>query len=155
MDYAELNRIYQPLEQKLNILQQMLHDLPYRIRTGWFSGHYYRNDQGEWERSSFPIPEVDLINLCDIEIHFDRICVTTKLSRDDALSFPYEILTGYSYETYGGQDYLLDFPASSRNHAILQSSEIEIGFTFSLNFDVDRKEITDLVTLLIREGFYY
>lgn len=155
MDYAELNRIYQPLEQKLNILQQMLHDLPYRIRTGWFSGHYYRNDQGEWERSSFPIPEVDLIDLCDIEIHFDKLCVTTKLSRNDALSFPYEILSGYSYETYGVEDYLLDFPQENRISAIRQSREKEIGFTFFMDFDSDSREIIDLIVLLIREYFYY
>lgn len=155
MDFSELNRAYQPLERKLSELQRLLSYLPYSIRTGWFSGHFYRNDQGEWERSSFPIPEVDVVDLCDIEIHFDKLCVTTKLSRDDALSFPYEILSGYSYETYGVEDYLLDFPAKNRITDILQSKEAEIGFTFSLDFDADNKEIIDLIVLLIREHFYY
>ena len=38
---------------------------------------------------------------------------------------------------------------------LLACNEPELGFSFTLPFDVDGAEILELVQLLRREGFYY
>lgn len=156
----KLNSVYHPLEDKQTQICKGLAALPFRLRTGWFNGHYYRNAQGEWERSSFPIPEVDVLDLCDVEIHFEHICITTKLTRTKALEYSYEKLTPYTFEVYGVKDYLLDFfregtAVAKLKQNIRASREEEIGFSFSMPFDSDTDQIVSLILLLRDEGFYY
>lgn len=157
---SQLNHVYRPLENKLLELQSALANLPYKLRSGWFNGHYYRNCEGIWTRNAFPLPEVDVVNLCDIEIHFDHICITTKLHRKEALEYRFDVLSKYKFEVYGVKNYLLDFyreGLSRENivYSILQSNEDEIGFSFILPLEGSIDHILSLVYLLHQEGFHY
>ena len=155
-----INAFYLPLEAKQRDIRSAVSELPYRIVVGWYNGHYRKNSCGEWERSAYPIPEVDLMGLCDIEIHFDGICVSTKLLRDKALDCTFDRFSDLQFEAHGVQDFLLDFywkgitlEAMKRN--IRESQETEIGITFYLPFDSDADRIRHLLLSLRDEGFYY
>ena len=101
-----------------------------------------------------------MIDLCDVEIHFDKIVVTTKLKRETALSYSFEKLTDYRFEAYGVEEYLNDFyrPGESlrlMKDKIAASGEKEIGFSFEFPFETEGEQMFEFVKLLQREGFYY
>ncbi|MBP3377253.1 MAG: hypothetical protein J6L96_00745 [Clostridia bacterium] len=62
---AFLNSIYQPLEEKQNKIIRILKDID-NVKYGWYNGHYNKNNENKWIRNSFPIPEVNIMGLCDI-----------------------------------------------------------------------------------------
>lgn len=118
------------------------------------------DETGNWFRESCPIPVIDVKGLCNIEIPFDKITISTKLKRSAALAYPFEKFAGYEFEAYGVNDYLADFYHSGQTLQELQKNiracdEKEIGFSFVFPFDVDEKQIFEFVKLLRREGFYY
>ncbi len=155
----EINAAYYRLETKQ---AEIVRALPRRIFepvSGWYNGHYHRNSAMDWVRESFPIPVVSVNGLCDIEIQFDQISVSTKLKRDAALAYSFEKFAGYEFEAYGVEDYLADFyhagqPAQKMKESIRASGETEIGFSFAFPFEAEGKQIFEFVTLLRREGFY-
>ena len=58
------------------------------------------------------------------------------------------------------EDYLADFyhpgqTIEELKENLLACNEPELGFSFTLPFDVDGAEILELVQLLRQEGFYY
>lgn len=57
----------------------------------------------------FPIPVITNKGTCDIEINLDQISITTKLTRNGALSYDFEKVKAYSFEAYGVKNYLDDF----------------------------------------------
>lgn len=155
-----LNEAYSRLEAKQREINAALLRQTSQIKSGWYNGHYQRAADGEWVRNAFPIPEVDVIDLCDIEIHYDRISVTTKLKRDAALAYSFDKLMDYEFEAYGVEDYLGDYyhPGQSAQELkdnINACSETEIGFSFTFPFDVRADQLFEFVELLRREGFYY
>lgn len=99
-------------------------------------------------------------NICDIEIQFDKITVSTKLKRDAAIEYSFDKFVGHEFEAYGVEDYLADFyhPGQTvpklKEH-IRASDETEIGFSFVFPFEVDGEQIFEFVKLICREGFYY
>lgn len=111
-------------------------------------------------RDAFPIPVIMVKGLCDIEIQFDRISVSTKLKREMALEYPFDKLMDNEFEAYGVEDYLSDYyhPGQSVQKLkdnISASSEVEIGLSFLFPHDVTGQKIFEFVKLLRREGFYY
>ena len=65
----EMNTVYAGLDEKHSEIACALTHRMFKLRSGWFNGHYYRKDDGSWCLSYCPIPEVDVIDLCDVEIH--------------------------------------------------------------------------------------
>lgn len=108
MDKQRLNEIYYPLDLKQAELDALFCG-DFRLESGWYNGHYHKNETGNWCRESYPIPVIGVKGLCDIEIPFDKISVSTKLKRDAALAYPFEKLVGYEFEAYGVENYLTDF----------------------------------------------
>lgn len=164
MDTKELlngiNTVYWRLETKQTELVHALSHRIFEIESGWYNGHYHRGDDGEWRRESYPIPVIGVKGFCDIEIHFDRVTVSTKLRRGAALAYPYEKMAGYRFEAYGVEDYLADYyhEGQSLNELkenIRSCDEAEIGFSFLVPFETDSREVFELVKWLRREGFYY
>lgn len=118
------------------------------------------DETGNWFRESCPIPVIDVKGLCNIEIPFDKITISTKLKRSAALAYPFEKFAGLEFEAYGVEDYLTDFYHSGQTTQELQENiracdEKEIGFSFVFPFDVDGEQIFEFVKMLRREGFYY
>lgn len=156
----EMQKAYRCLELKYF---QMWSGLNHRIFTldgGWFNGHYERADGGGWVAQAYPIPVISVKGYCDVEIGFDKITVSTKRKRADALSYSFEKVKNYAFEAYGVENYLTDFyrpgqTIADMKGAIEKSDEKEIGFSFTLDWETDQEQIYEFVKLLGREGFYY
>lgn len=156
----EINTVYYRLESKQIELVNALSHRMFELESGWYNGHYHEDEAGNWFRESYPIPVIGVKGLCDIEIPFDKITISTKLKRDIALVYSFEKFTEYEFEAYGVEDYLTDFYHSGQTVQELKENiracdEKEIGFSFVFPFDVDGKKIFEFVKLLQREGFYY
>ncbi len=156
----QLNAEYHQLEMKQAQITHALFNRIFEIETGWYSGHFHENDNGGWNRDSYPIPVMSVKGICDIEIDFEAVSVSTKLKRKRALEYSYTEMSRYSFEAFGVEDYLCTFYKSGQTieqlkSNITNSDEREIGFAFSFSFDVDEDTIYKFVKLLRREGFYY
>lgn len=156
----EINAAYYRLEMKQAEVANALFHRIFEIKSGWFNGHYHKNDSGEWQRESYPIPVISVKGFCDIEIQFDKISVSTKLKRDAALAYSFKKFSEYEFEVYGVEDYLADFyhkgqTIQEMKENICACDEDEIGFSFVFSFDVEGKQILEFVKLLRHEGFYY
>ncbi len=156
----EMNAAYCRLEtKKAEIVHALLHKI-FELESGWYNGHYHRNEEGEWSREFYPIPVISVNGLCDIEIQFDKVSVSTKLKRDAALGYSFEKFVQYEFEAYGVEDYLADFyhegqTVNEMKENIRISGETDIGFSFVFPFDIDGKQIFEFVKLIRREGFFY
>lgn len=154
----DLQRYYARLEAKAAQLSQALCGA-FQLESGWYNGHYHRDDTGNWVREPYPIPVIGIPGLCDIEVQLDHISLSTKLGRSAALDFSFDSISGYSFEVYGVEDYLADFYHPGQTIQELKENlcackEEEIGFSFTLPFEADGAQVLDLVQLLRREGFY-
>ena len=103
---------------------------------------------------------IGIKGICDIEIQFVKISISTKLKRDVALSYSFEKFSGYEFEAYGVEDYLADFYHAGQTVQEMKDNihacdEKEIGFSFVFPFDVEGKQIFEFVKLLRREEFFY
>jgi len=159
MDKQQLNEIYYPLDLKQAELNALFRR-DFRLESSWYNGHYHKDETGNWCRESYPIPVIGVKGLCDIEVPFDKISISTKLKRDAALGYPFEKLAGYEFEVYGVENYLTDFyhpgqTAQDLRENIRACNEKEIGFSFVFPLDRDGKQIFEFVKLLQQEGFYY
>lgn len=156
----EINAAYYRLEMKqAEIIHALFHKI-FKVESGWYNGHYHKSDVGDWNRESYPIPVVSVKGICDIELQFDKITLSTKLKRDVALNYSFKKFSGYEFEIYGVEDYLADFyhkgqTVKEMRENIRVSKESEIGFSFVFPFEIEEKQIFEFVKLLRREGFYY
>ena len=156
----EINTAYSHLEMKQTELVNALFHRIFELDSGWYNGHYHQDEAGNWFRDSYPIPVIGVKGLCDIEISFDKISISTKLKRKEVLAYSFEKFAGYEFEAYGVEDYLTDFYHPGQTVQDLRENirvcgEKEIGFSFVFPFDVKGKHIFEFVKLLRREGFYY
>lgn len=157
---SEMNAAYYRLEMKRSqVVSALLHRI-FKLDSGWYSGHYHKDNSGQWIRESYPIPVIGVKELCDIEIQFDKLSVSTKLERDVALDYSFKRFSKHEFEAYGVEDYLADFyhpgqTIEQMKEKIQASEEAEIGFSFIFPFDVEGKKLFEFVKLLRHEGFYY
>ena len=86
----DLNTAYYRLETKqAEIIHALSHGI-FELESGWYNGHYHKGDNDNWVRESYPIPVIEVKGLCDIEIQFDKISVSTKLQRNTVLAYSFE-----------------------------------------------------------------
>ena len=162
MDRDKLNEIYKKLENRMYRIVAPFTS-PHKgfdFSCGYYSGHYHKNAEGKYVMDFFPIPVVTVKGLCDIEIDLDKVSVSTKLRREEALNYSYEKLSGYEFEAYGVDEYLDDFYVKGNSYSelvenIASSKEKEIGFSFLFSEDVGAEEIYKCVKFLRKEGFFY
>ena len=162
MNRDELNELYRELENRMHKIIAPFASLHkgYDFSCGYYSGHYHKNVEGKYMMDFFPIPVVTVKGLCDIEIDLDKVSVSTKLRREEALNYSYEKLSGYEFEAYGVDEYLDDFYVKGNSYSelvenIASSKEKEIGFSFLFSEDVGAEEIYKCVKFLRKEGFFY
>lgn len=157
---SEMNAAYYRLEMKrAQVVSALLHRM-FKLESGWYSGHYHKDNSGQWIRESYPIPVIGVKELCDIEIQFDKLSVSTKLERDVALDYSFKRFSVNEFEAYGVEDYLADFyhpgqTIEQMKEKIRASEEAEIGFSFMFPFDVEGRQLFEFVKRLRHEGFYY
>ena len=155
MQRSELNEVYSKVDGKAREIAKIL-CCPF----GYYNGHYYKNASGNFEMDYFPIPVVTLKGLCDIEVGLEQISVTTKLSKEKALSYDFAKVKDFSFEAYGVENYLDDFyvegdTIDEMKAKIQKSNEQNVFFSFYFPFDVASNEVCELVTLISQEGFFY
>ena len=158
--YNDLNEFYHLLEDKKNEIIQSLKGLNLQMSSGWFNGHYRKTDSGMWEREAFPIPVISIHGFCDIEIHDERLSISTKMKKENALAFSFVPYIAYEFEAFGVEDYLADYFHSGMTlddmkQQIEKSEEHEIGFAIMVPFDFSSRNLPDLITKLKTDGFFY
>ena len=157
---SEMNHAYQQLEIKLDEILEVLRREEYKVDSGWYNGHYNRDSNGEWQRDFYPIPVIGVEGLCDIEISFERISVSTKLERDAALTYSHENILEYTFEVYGVNDYLGDYyhngmTIQELKDNIKSSSEAEIAYQFTFSLATRGEQLGEFTHFLVKNGFYY
>lgn len=157
-DLARLDALYGRLEHRRDELLRALYGE--KVECGWFSGHYHRQKDGQWAREAWPIPVISVSGLCDVEIQFDALSVSAKLTREAALECAFEAARGVPFEAYGVEDYLADYyrsgqPIETLREHVRASGEKEIGFAFTLPDQTDGARLRAFVQALRDEGFFY
>ncbi len=159
MDRSLLNTYYAPLEQRRKPMQSAL-SAEFPITAGWFNGHFCRDVANQYEMDYFPIPVISVTGVCDVELHFDTISITTKLRREKALSCDLTMFADIHFEAYGVEDYLHDFRTEGTSVEEMRanircSSEQEVFFSFAFETDVQMDVMVSFVKQLSSCGFYY
>lgn len=156
----EMNNAYYRLEQKQREIVQALSCRLFELESRWYNGHYHKDDSNKWIRESYPIPVISVKSLCDIEIGFDKISISSKLERNTVLTYSFEKFTGVEFEAFGVEDYLTDFyqpggTLQDMKENIRSCNEREIAFSFVFPFGIGGAQIFEFVKLILREGFFY
>ncbi len=156
----KLNDIYFQLELQYTRAVHALTHRVFALESGWYNGHYEKDKSGKYRMNHYPIPVVTVKGFCDIEIGFDSLTLSTKLPRQKALEYSFEKVSRFPFEAYGVEDYLTDYKTDGvtmeqMRKKLKESSEKEIGFSFSLPPDLSENELYEFVKLLRREGFTY
>lgn len=156
-----VNDLYDRLDKKrAEIIASMRGRIPC-VSFGWYNGHYRKDEEsGEWQKESYPIPVVTVKGLCDIEIGFDQLSLSTKMEREQALAYSFAEIMHYSFECYGVENYLLDFchtgiTVEEMKKRIVGSSETEIGFSFAFPFETSGELLFQFSQMLKEKGFFY
>lgn len=161
MNKKELNNFYKNLYIKAQELVSPFISLHnnYKCEMGFYNGHYSKNETGNYQMEFFPIPVISIKGCCDIEVGFDSITISTKLSKHDTEMFDYNLLEKYEFEAYGVENYLHDYYLKGSTidefiQKVKESNEKEIGFSFVFN-DLDRDKVYKFVQFLKKNKFYY
>ena len=156
----QLQKEYRRLELKY---YQLWHGLDHRIFDldgSWLNGEFEKSADGQWINQSYPIPVISVKGYCDVEIGFDKITVSVKRKRKDALERSYEKLMVYNFEAFGSDDcrevfYRPGMTGEQMKAKLRESNEQEIRFRFILPWNTDQEQIYEFAKLLRREEFYY
>ena len=157
----QLNRLYRPLDDKAReFITEMtkLHG-GFKIESGFYNGHYHKNAEGNYLPDSYPIPVISVKGLCDIEIDFDGVSTTSKLSKERTASFDWNILGKVKFEVYRVDDYLRDYgndqSAGEIGKAVQNSPEKEFFISFYIPFSESGANVLKFLRKLQNNGFYY
>ncbi len=155
----QLNYFYKTTDDKRKRICEMLDRAGFTYTSGFYNGHYHKNERGDYEYDYYPITVISVAGVCDIEIDFDAVSITTKLKRDDALQFDYGRLIGFKFECYGVEDYLSDYYNAEKTFDELKTnirigSEREIAFAFIFDGDANFDDISKVFSIL-QDKFYY
>lgn len=157
----QLNCLYRPLDEKVReyITEMTKMHGGFKIESGFYNGHYHKNAEGKYQPDSYPIPVISVKGLCDIEIDFDGISITSKLSKEQIVSFDWNILGKMKFEVYGVDDYLRDYGENSSageiGKTVQNSQEKEFFISFYFPVSESGEDILKLLRKLQKNRFYY
>lgn len=156
-----LNSIYSGLNCRAKALAEKIRSLTsVNVAVGFYNGHFERMGDGRLVSSEYPIPEVEVKGLCDIEFHLEHIVMTAKLAKKEALQVDPIFLKSLTVEVFGVENYLEDYydPSIewSESLAKLKNSR-ESEFFFSFKFPHNRRDehLLEFIRRIRNEGFYY
>lgn len=156
-----LDAAYAPLDQRAKNILQFLKDAGFsRLSYGYFAGHSWADETGQYHRDDFPIPVITVKGLCDIELDFEHTSVTAKLTKSAALSLDDTALQDMRFIMYGVEDFQREFKKEAESIAVAldqlkNCGEEELFFSFLFPDDVEQEEILLALKKLSRLGFYY
>jgi hypothetical protein len=148
-EYGKLDSLVNSICEKLNI--------SYHVE--FYNGHFSKDKYGNWTEMKYPIPVINIQDLCDIEVDLDVIGVSTRISKEQALKYDWNKLLDYDFEVHGIIDFLSDYHLPPYNISDLQknirsSEELEIGVSFNFLNDGKAEKIIELIEFLKMEPFY-
>ena len=157
--WHELNKAYISLINRAKQLNELITNEGFDSSSGFFNGHFVRTMDNNFVEEHFPIPVITIKDLCDIEIGLKYTTITSKLSRNDALSFPFERFQ-LSFEAYGVEDFQTDFYYQGMSFEkfrknIKASNENEVFFTFFSDKETEPGQIHTFILSLEEKGFFY
>ena len=91
--FQRLNQIYAPLRGRANRLARTLEEGGLKAKWAWYANHSVKVD-GEYQTEEFPLPVVDVGDLCEIGLNLDECWIECHLPRAAALAFPWARLPG-------------------------------------------------------------
>lgn len=156
-----LNELYRPIIEKYNEIISCFIRIHGRFdcSSGFYNGHYHKNEDGIYQEDKYPIPVISVTNLCDIEIDFDNICITGKLTKAQLYSFDLNKLKDNAFEIYGVNNYLNDYGNNIEmehiKERISMSEETEFFVSFYFSFESTSNDILKFLKFLQKNKFYY
>ena len=161
----DLQNFYSNIEKIAEVLASSIKNQNLPIDSGWYNDHYHI-ENGNWIREAYPIKVLTLNGLCDIEIGFFNIAVTSKLKKEQALSYNFSSLESLNlkYDVYGVENFLLDFKneffdeKEKIKNKIKNSSEEDIAFSFYFELNSSKsniQKIVNTINLLRANKFFY
>ena len=155
-----LNEAYLPLHTQARALVDALTGWHgHRITHGFFNGHYHKAADGQFQMDVYPIPVISVMGLCDIEIDFDGITVTAKLSKAQVEAMDWARFEGAHFEVYGVEDYLLDMGTEQDMEALVRQardcSEKEVFVSFSFPLTAAINDMIHFLEFIYSNRFYY
>ena len=138
--FQQLNQVYAPLRGRAVHLTQALSRNGIDAKWGWYANHSVEVD-GEYQTEEFPIPVVDVGDLCEIGFNLDGCWLEFQLPRAEALAFDWKQLPRDA-EVYGVENYLMDFyhigmDLSGIAARIEESSEQAVNAALAFPADVE------------------
>lgn len=161
----DLQNFYSNIEKIAEVLTSSLKNQSLSIDSGWYNDHYHI-ENGNWIREAYPIKVLTLNGLCDIEIGFFNIAITSKLKKEQALLYNFSSLESLNlkYDVYGVENFLLDFKneffdeKEKIKNKIKNSSEEDIAFSFYFELNSSKsniQKIVNTINLLRANKFFY
>ncbi|MDE7219334.1 MAG: hypothetical protein K2O45_06915 [Oscillospiraceae bacterium] len=142
-----LNRVYEPLYQRVQRLGQQLAAAGYTARWSWYNLHASRRGD-EYKVEFFPIPVITAGHWCDVILELDSICVDAHLTNEQARKFRWNRIP-WAFEIYGVENYTEDLysPGMSKEGLPDRIARYggEIGVAFSMPNDCGDDEIVKIV----------
>ena len=156
----QLNQIYHPLDEQTQKLAAALKNrLGMKFTRGFYNGHYHRDAAGKYRKDAYPIPVISVMGLCDIEIDFDGVTVTSKLSREQLTETNWSVFADVPFEVYGVKEYLWDFGThrdiEEMQRRALSSPESEFFISFSLPPQAQADQVIWCAESICQNRFYY
>ena len=157
----QLNRLYRPLDERAHVYIAEMTKLHggFKIQSGFYNGHYHRNTEGNYQPDAYPIPVISVKGLCDIEIDFDGNSITSKLSKEQIISFDWNLLREVRFEVYGVNDFLRDYGDDQSTCEISKSVQNSEENEFFISIFIPVNESGESVLKLLRKiksmGFCY
>lgn len=148
MDVWEiLNRVYQPLYQRVQIFGRRLAAAGYTARWSWYNLHASRRGD-EYKIEYFPIPVIDAGHWCDVIFELDSICVDAHFTNEQAKKLRWNRVV-WPFELYGVEDYTEDLYTPGMNKSDIPERITryggEIGVAFSMPWESTDEEILSIV----------
>ena len=142
-----LNRVYEPLHQRVQRLGRQLAITGYTARWSWYNLHASRRGD-EYKVEFFPIPVISVGQWCDVILELDSICVDAHLTNEQARTFRWKRIP-WPFEIYGVENYTEDLyvPGMSKDELPDRIARYggEIGVAFSMPADCGDDEILSIV----------
>ena len=146
--FDQLNQVYAPLRSRANRLTQVLSQRGMDAKWGWYANHSVEVD-GEYQTEEFPIPVVDVEELCEIGFNLDGCWLEFRLPRAAALAFDWGQLPGDA-EVYGVENYLMDFYHAGMDRSgiaarIAESTEQAVNTALAFPAEVELETLLSAV----------
>ncbi len=161
---SEMDRMYSLVDRKQKELALTLEKDRYRCKLAWYNNEYNYAYDGEGEAVILhPIPVISIDGVCQIQILFDKINVAALIRPKNALSCDYGVLQRYSFRVRDeSMDYRSEYYNSGNCQDITELMEKIVGcgkrclaFVFTLPLETNGESMSELVSLLRRERFFY